>query len=133
MSDVPRQHTAISLTNTGQPGNQGTICIHPVRLDNPAHDDEKDLSSRAGQYNQPIHLEPSLPLRNSLPIPDDTARGQPLEAVGGSMREGGGIPVFVPSDMMKRVQESREEFETHLKRTSHFAYGTFNPWKLVEK
>eukprot|EP00057_Strongylocentrotus_purpuratus_P003524 XP_003726831.1 PREDICTED: uncharacterized protein KIAA0753 isoform X2 [Strongylocentrotus purpuratus] len=136
LSDVPGQHTAISLTNTGQPGNQGTskICIHPVRLDNPAHDhDEKDMSSRAGQSNQPIHLEPSLPLRNGLLIPDDTARDQPLEAVGASVREGGGIPVFVPSDMMKRVQESREEFETHLKRTSHFAYGTFNPWKLVEK
>eukprot|EP00057_Strongylocentrotus_purpuratus_P021839 XP_011676313.1 PREDICTED: uncharacterized protein KIAA0753 isoform X3 [Strongylocentrotus purpuratus] len=135
LSDVPGQHTAISLTNTGQPGNQGTskICIHPVRLDNPAHDhDEKDMSSRAGQSNQPIHLEPSLPLRNGLLIPDDTARDQPLEAVGASVREGGGIPVFVPSDMMKRVQESREEFETHLKRTSHFAYGTFNPWKLVE-
>ncbi|XP_071790860.1 uncharacterized protein [Asterias amurensis] len=43
------------------------------------------------------------------------------------------FPLFIPSDMMNRIKDSRGRFEHHLKSTSHWSYGTFDPWKLVEE
>ena len=43
------------------------------------------------------------------------------------------IPLFVPSETMKNIRDYRKEFEQHLKRTSTQAYGSFDPWKLVDE
>ncbi|XP_070573409.1 protein moonraker-like isoform X2 [Ptychodera flava] len=42
------------------------------------------------------------------------------------------IPVFVPSETMENIRDYRDKFEQHLKRTSTQAYGSFDPWKLVD-
>ncbi|XP_022093344.1 protein moonraker-like isoform X2 [Acanthaster planci] len=43
------------------------------------------------------------------------------------------FPLFIPSDAMNRIRDYRGRFEHHLKNTSHWAYGTFDPWRLVEE
>ncbi|XP_038074789.1 protein moonraker-like isoform X2 [Patiria miniata] len=43
------------------------------------------------------------------------------------------FPLFIPLDTMSRIRDHRVRFQHHLKRTSHWAYGTFDPWRLVEE
>ena len=43
------------------------------------------------------------------------------------------MTVFVPSDMMKRIMQGKDDFETHLNRASHLPFGAFDPWELVEQ
>ncbi|XP_002738482.1 protein moonraker-like [Saccoglossus kowalevskii] len=43
------------------------------------------------------------------------------------------IPLFLPSESMQRINDYREKFDDHLKRTSTQSYGSFDPWKLVSE
>ncbi|XP_041456269.1 protein moonraker-like [Lytechinus variegatus] len=131
LNSAPLQHSIV-FTNTQHSGNQNRSngFDRLSELHNPVHEEELRIVQPS---NDSIHLETAGQPINVNSIPNDQETEQPSERIHGSRREGDGIPLSAPGSMVTGVHEGREAFETHLKLTSHFNYGTFDPWKLVEK
>lgn len=128
LDEIPVQHTAMRFTKSGLQGsrNGSNVMIHAAARPNEDSPDDvvKEISS----------IGPPPPTRLAWhAVSRQTDSGGPQPGRGAGEEGQRSIPVFVPSEMMKRVKESREAFETHLKRTSHLPYGSFDPWLLVEK
>ncbi|XP_054749106.2 protein moonraker-like [Lytechinus pictus] len=131
LNSAPLQHSIV-FTNTQHSGNQNRSngFDRLSGLHNPVHEEELRMVQPS---NDSIYLEPTGQPINGNSIPNGQETEQASERIHGSHREGDGIPVSAPGSMVTGVHEGREAFETHLKLTSHFNYGTFDPWKLVEK
>ena len=139
MHEIPTQHTAMLFTKLRpeQTDDTNVFVLHPSTHENGLDDDVDDNDDTVDGVTVGIPAQPIVVGAPSMdhvgPPWSDSSKSLPVRKPQNKSGDDHHMPVFVPSDMMKRVQEGREAFKTHLKRTSHLPYGTFDPWKLVEK
>ncbi|XP_071486041.1 uncharacterized protein [Diadema antillarum] len=129
--EVPTQHTAMVFSKPVPSTSQEMTSSLGQKVQRMEDDQARLMEEEDALIIPPITMTTSQEQRPPT-SPKAVWESKSSAASRGSGGRGR-VPLFVPSDMMKRVEQGREAFTTHLKRTSHLSYGTFNPWKLIEE
>ncbi|XP_072163588.1 uncharacterized protein [Diadema setosum] len=129
--EVPTQHTAMVFSKPVPTTSQETTSSHWQKVQRMEDDHARHVEEEDALIIPPITMTTSQEQRPPA-SPKAVWESKSSTASRGSGGRGH-VPLFVPNDMMKRVEQGRDAFTTHLKRTSHLSYGTFNPWKLIEE
>ncbi|OCT91567.1 protein moonraker [Xenopus laevis] len=97
---------------------------HPIRITKPA-----------GQRDPVVDILLEEPLEgDSLQISKDELTNGFLQSLPLNLaqRREGCKPITVPVNMLQSIKDYTEQFQRHLRLTSHEEVGSFNPWQISE-